>query len=239
MPLAVDASSPTRVTGIGTAGLNGTTATFDPPASTLVACCSGDGTSAWSFTMSNNGAALTWNSIGLRNNADTGGQSGVAQALWADLPAARTGMTVTYTYGTNNDSSMKLYVVTGVDAVTAIGGNTEGSSTTATTATTAYTSQVASSLGFVVFNDFNANTFTASSDTTMDTGTIAGQITYGSGYKSLGAAGSSVTHNLQLAGASTTNYVVFEIRPGAGGGGAAVPWPSPLNRVPINRASLW
>jgi hypothetical protein len=239
MALAVDASTPTRVTGVGTAGLNGTTASFNPPAATLIACCSGDGTAAWSFTISNNGAALTWNTIALRNNADTGGLSGVTQAFWADLPTARTGMTVTYTYATNNDSSMKLYVVTGTDTATPTGGVTEGSSSTANTTTTAYTSTAANSLSFVVFNDFNAAAFTASSDSTMDTGTISGQITFGSGYKSVVASGSSVTHNIQMAATPALNWVAFEIKAAAGGAAPLRP-PGPrtlLQAVP--RSIYW
>lgn len=213
MAIAIDGSTPLRVTGTGAAGLTQTTAAFNPPASILLACLSGDGPTSNSFTMSNNGAALTWTQIALRNSADASSQSGVAQGSYAVLTAGRTGMTVTYTFGEANDTSMKLYVVTGFDTATPIGGSAEGSATVTNITTASYTSQVAGSYGFVVFNDFNAGAFTSSSDSTMDTGTISTQITYGAGYKTIPSAGASVTHNIQLGGTPVVNYVLFEVRP--------------------------
>jgi hypothetical protein len=239
MALAIDASTPSRVTGTGATGLTGTTAAFNPPASALVACCSGDGAPANTFSMTNNGAALTWAEIATRNSGDTGGSSGVAAAFYALLGASRTAMTVTYNYSSSNDSSMKLYVVTGADTSTPLGANTEGSSSSATTTTTAYTSTAANSFSFVVFNDFNAVAYSGSSDTTMDTGIIAGQISFGSGYKSLGAAGSSVTHNIQMASAPILNWVAFEIKP-VGGAAPSLRPPGPrtlLQAVP--RSTYW
>jgi hypothetical protein len=211
--LAVDASSPARVDKPGTGSAVATTAAFDPPAGVLVACCSGDG-DAQSFTMTNNGSALTWVEIGLRNSADPGGLSSAAQAFYAVLSAGRTGTTVTATYTQANDTSFKVYVVTGADAADPLGGVAEGSTTTQNFTTTAFTAESASSLGFIVLCDFDALGSATATSTTMDASTISGQISSASGYKTLGAAGSSSSFDVTAGGAApTVNYVTFEIEP--------------------------
>jgi hypothetical protein len=214
--LAVDASTPARVDKPGTGATAATTATFDPPAGLLVVCCAGDGT-AQTFTITNNGSALTWTEIGLRNSSDVGGQSSTAQAFYSVLTAGRTGMTVTATYTQANDTSFKVYVLTGADAADPLGGTSEGSTTSASFTTASFTTESANSLGFVALCDFDATGSASATGTTMDAGTIAGQISFASGYKTLGSAGSSASFDVTMPGAPTLNYVTFEIEADAGG----------------------
>lgn len=216
MALTVDASTPARVDKAGTGSAVSTTATFDPPAALLVACCSGDG-SAQTFTMTNNGTGLTWTEIRLRNSADPGGESSTAQAFQAVLTAARTGMTVTATYTQANDTSFKVYVITGADAADPVGGTAEGSTIGSPFTTASFTTESGSSLGFIVLCDFDALGVISATGTTMDTSTITGQITAASGYKTLGAAGFSASFDVTAGGAAPTlNYVTFEIEPAGG-----------------------
>lgn len=232
MALAVDGSSPVRTVKAGTASAVATSAAFDPPANAIiVVCCSGDAPTAQSWTITNNGAALTWIEAGRRSPGDPGATNSNSQAFYAILGAARTGMTITATYTQANDTSFKIYVVTGANQTDPLGGGTEGSSTTASFSTTAYTSEADGSLGFVVFTDYNATTFNGSSDTTFDAGVISGQISYGSGYEPIPAAGSSITHNIQMSGAPMLNWCSFEILPESGGGGEP-PGPSEL-MIPV------
>lgn len=215
MALAVDASSPARATGATTNGTTTiTTVTFDPPASVLVATCQANarnasgGTGAGTGAITNNSTALTWTTVGERNVADSGGLSGYAGIFVAPLTAGRTGMTVTLTmtgvggFPNNiNTPTIKLYVVTGADLVTPVGGSAEGSSTTNNLTTTGFTTVGASSLGFVSGCDWNALGTPVSSDCTADGGGAAGvSISYVSGYKVLGGAGSSATFNLDAGG---------------------------------------
>jgi hypothetical protein len=80
MPVAVDASSPARVTGATTDGtLAVTTGTFSPPAAVLVATaqCNARFSTGAQGTITNNGTALTWTKVG-EVSFDTGGQNGYA-----------------------------------------------------------------------------------------------------------------------------------------------------------------
>jgi hypothetical protein len=231
MAVTIDASTPARVTGQQVV----TTATFDPPAGVLVFCASGDDiTRTW--TVTNNGTALTWTTIANRNSGDSGGVNGNVQASYAVLPSARTGMTVTGTYSVVNDSSVKVYVVTGADTASPIGAGAEGSNSATPITTTAYTSQAAG-LSFVAYNDYNATGAPTSSDTTLDANTVAGQISFASGYKTIGSVGASVTHNIQAPAAPLANWVSFEIKPAAGG--LPPGYPLVVNRAALIRANYW
>jgi hypothetical protein len=222
----VDASTPSRVDKSGTASAVSTTAAFNPPdSSILLFCGSGDGTGQ-SFAVSNNSTALTWVEVGLRNTGDAGGSNGTAHMFYAVLATGRTGMTVTGTYSQANDTSFKLYVITGADTGTPIGGQAEGSNNATSTTTTAYTSQVAGSLGFVVCNDFNAVGPPTSSDTTLDAGDIPTQISYAAGYKAISSAAASVTHTITSPASALLNWVTAEVR------ATSVP-AGPAPRVPI------
>lgn len=213
--IAVDPSTPARVTKSGTASAVSTSAAFDPPASLLLFCGSGD-LFGHSFTVSNSGTALTWTDIGIRNTGDSGGLNGTAQMAYAVLDTERVGMTVTATYSTANDTSFKLYVISGFDTDDPIGGQTEFSNTTTVVNTAVYATypaQVAGSLAFIVLNDYNATGVMTSSDTTLDSGHISSQISFGSGYKSVGAVDEGVTHIITAGGNNPLlNWVAAEIR---------------------------
>lgn len=227
MAAVIDASSPARVDKAGGASAVSTTTSFDPPSnSVLLFCGSGDGVGQ-SFTISNSDAALTWVDIGLRNTGDSGGFNGTAHMLYAVLDAGRTGMTVTATYSTSDDTSFKLYVVTGADTADPIGGTAEGSHFSTDVTTAAYTSEVAGSLGFIVTNDYNASGTPTSSDTTLDAGTFATQISYAAGYKPIASAGDSVTHSITIPQVPLMNWVAAEVRAGS------VSPPTVTLRVPI------
>lgn len=210
MPLVVDASTPARVNK-PSGGPTSVTASFNPPTdSVLVFCGSGDGETN-SFTVSNNDATLEWARIAIRNATE--GINGCVDMQYTALNAARTGMTVTADFTDGNDTSFKVYVLTGADLSDILGGFNEGSTQVASVNTAAYTSEAADSLSVMVFNDYNANTSPTSSDSTIETGGVSGQITSGSAYKTIDASGMSVTHQLTVGGTPTNiNYITAEFR---------------------------
>lgn len=211
--IGIDASTPARVTS--TTG-PATTAAFNPPACILVAIVGGDtptNTSA-TFTMSNNGTALTWNTIQQRNFADTGGLFGVCAAFYAVLSSARTGMTVTATFSITNDCTLKVYCLTGANMTAPLGGSAEGSIAADNVTTTGFTIAGNRSLGFIGAHDWNFNGAPTSFDATLDTYHVASQMSGASGYKSIADAGLAATFNINALGTTGAqwNWVAFEIK---------------------------
>lgn len=211
MPAAVDSSSPARVTNTGTTGVV-TTAAFSPPACILVVVTGKD--SGTNVTITNTGPALTWLDIGNRDVGDTGGNRGGVNADYAILSAPATDMTVTATLGDTQQLSAKVYVITDADTADPIGGYAEGSNVLASFTTDAFTTEVANSLGFFGLNDWTPRGTVSSSDTTFDGYLTSGQQGGGSGYKTLGAAATSATFNVSIAGTSApeNNWLSFEVR---------------------------
>ncbi|MBO0884002.1 MAG: hypothetical protein J2P17_27450 [Mycobacterium sp.] len=217
MAIAVDSSTPAsfKLSSSDSAS-SVTTNSFNPPANSLilvaVGCNSASG-STRTVTISNNSTALTWQQIGIRNAADSGGLDGFAGLWCAPLLTARTGMTVTATPNNSTSSTCAIepYVLTGVDLTTPVGSVAEGSFTASTTAGT-LVSQKASSLGIIVVNQWSYSTgIPTSSSTTNKTYDAGSHICGFAGYKTLGAAGSNGTFS--LSGGGTCDWVAAEIRP--------------------------
>src|SRR5689334_11651507 len=109
MALALDASSPARVTGTANPT---TTAAFDPPANSLLfAICQAD----QSNTFAVSGGGLTWSSVVARNVG--GGTDGATAVFWAYNTNAQTGITVTSTRtGSFTAHSLRVLVFTGAES---------------------------------------------------------------------------------------------------------------------------
>lgn len=237
MAIAVDASTPARANGTFS-GTTATTASFSPPDSVIVACtaCNSTAGTGATFTMSNNGAALTWVPIFLRNRADASGLDGAAAGFYALVPGGRAGLTVTATSAnTGVEPTVKAYVLTGVDTASVVGGQAEGSSSSTTAFTsTNFTIARDGSLLFCACSQFAKAAGQTSSDLTADTRTGTGMGAM-SGFKALGAAGGSGNCNINPGGSpSTTDWGTFEIQ-----ASLAVPAPPPLTvpRARLIRAS--
>lgn len=217
MPLAV-ASTTARVNATTAAA---TSAAFSPAAQTVIVAivhANSPTTGTVTCTISNNGAALSWVSGTLANYA-TVTRPGGTFIFVAPCPTARTGLTVTATTSGNNVSpdtftSIKTWVVTGADLADPIGGVNRGGSATNNLTTTGFATEGAASLGFFGGTDWNAAGAVTSADLTGD-GFVNTDILVGfSGYKTLGAAGSSATANFDSAGtaASAWTWAGVEIR---------------------------
>lgn len=223
MALAVT-TSPALVVGGATSA---TTASFDAPAGSLLVAVLGHnhyGTTTYTgstWTMSNSGAALTWTLGVKRNNADRSAAAAGAAVYTAPVASARSAMTATASIsaaaGTVDTPVLSLYVATGADLTTPVGATGGGFSTTNNLTTTGVTLQQAGSLLLVSGMDYSASGTPTSSDLTIRAGTSAGAMSYETGYKSGGAAGSSATGNLDGAGTGAVNWtwVSAEIRAAA------------------------
>lgn len=212
MPIAIDPSTPARVSQATSA--SAVTASFTPPDNSILVCTltGNDAGGAANTSVTNSGTALTWNLVQMRNRGDSGGQAGVASMYWALLATSRA-LTVTGSTSSLGISN-KVLVLTGVDLLSPLGGNAEGSSTaTSSFSTTGFTIARDNSLGIVVASQWtSARGIPTSSDTTGEGGAPGGFCGY-TGTKALGAAGGSATFNLNGNGSpSTINWVTAEFQ---------------------------
>jgi hypothetical protein len=235
--IAIDASSP-PVVGGSTAALQ--TAAFSPPAgSVLVVCIHGYPKRTWTIT--NTGPTLTWSTVFQNQSPSTPGPA--VSAFQSVLTGGATNMAVTATGTLTNDFAVKLYVVTGADTATPVGASNTGNGDTTDTIAKSITPQVANSMGFVVAEvGFSVPAgATTSPDTTFDAYDVFQNVNGGSGYRLMGAAGSTQTFTVDAPGTGTTNnwgWGVFEIR-----SAPVVVTPAPASidthMTARPRASLW
>lgn len=237
MAIAIDASTPVRASA--TAALTTTTASFTAPSGAVLVACVSSNTSAGgnpTLTVTDSGG-LTWTARVTRLQSQGGGSTGGTSAIWTAVTATSAARTVTATAsgtGTAVGISVKCYVVTGGDTTTPNGATASGASQVNNTTTTAYVSTVNNSRGFVAATDWN----TLGAPTSTDTGdgaNVTGDVSVLSAFKAADTAtsGTSVTFNLDAAGASIPDWTwaSLEIRPGAGAP-AAVPY-APRQQFPL------
>lgn len=236
MAIAIDSSSPAIVTASGTA--QATTASFNPPARSLLVACS-----SWEQGVQNTAAitmscpagnTLTWTLRARRDGADSGAQGGTAVIYTAPNPTAQTGVTVRATSAQSADNGgLKVFVVTGADLDNApVGATGEGSSTTDNVSPTVYTSTADNSRCIGMANDWTA----AGNPTTTDTGfayTVSSRTCGIALYKTAdtATAGTSVSMNINSAGSTPQwNWVAIEVLP--------APDLSFVRAVVVNQAAL-
>lgn len=222
----VDPSSPPMVVG---AEQTVTTGAFDPPAdSVLVAVVAHNhyGTTTYNgstWTISNNGTALTWELAVKRNNQDRGAAAAGAAIYVANLGAARTAMTVTAsvvgTSGTADNPVLSLYVVRDADLADIIGAVSGGfsSSNTASLTTPGFAVEAADSLMIFGAVDYSASGPPTAPGMSIRNGTTASVISYLSGFEdgpTTAETSASATFN-SASGSANWTWVGIEIRPGA------------------------
>lgn len=224
MAIAIDASSPIRFTGTPANNVDITSASFTPPAgSVLVVCVSADTNgNTDNITISVSGSSLTWTN---RVERDPGDSSLASHAsIWTAVQPSSVSMTVSVRRTAGNGStgriSVKVYVVTGADTTTPNGAVGENNSTTNNITPNAYTSTVNNSRGFGCATDWNQLGTPTSTDT-EDGADYSGAISVISLFKAADTAtsGTTVTMNFDAGGTGTAewNWVALEILPGAGG----------------------
>lgn len=236
MALAIDASTPAVVTQTNGAVATVTTASFTPPANSLLlirwAANSDGGTNPSTPTITDSlGAHLTYTLIDWESRANSPARDGQAAQWWAAVGSSAA-MTVTVTSGvavlTNRQAALHVTVLTGQDAVP-IGAHGKAGSTSTASIAQPYTAQATSGWGFIAISDWDdKGAETAGSGCTLTnggSGSIPGQISYGFLRRTLAddSNGVSNTLNVTLPGGSSTNlsWVYAEVLPAGGGGGGS------------------
>lgn len=201
MAIDIHVSSPAGVNRafIGSGAL--TTATFSPPAgSLLVAVVSAED----AVTLANSGTARTW-------TKRVGGALAGTSIWTAPNPTALTNITVT---ATTAGGGLKVYVVTGQHTTSPIGTTGTGDTTVNNATVTGYTSTAAGSRGFCAAIEVNNRGLPASTDD---------EYAYNQDLDGLcivkaantGTTSTAVTFNLDAAGSSVADWVwaALEILP--------------------------
>ena len=223
--LLIHPSSPARVAGVPALNGNVTTASFTPPASSLllVMVSSDCGSTTGDIDVGvSDSTTQTWTQIVSRDPGEDAGAEGGHASAWYALKATSQPMTVSVrrTVAPScpaDDLSFKVYVVTGHSTSSPIGASGEGSSVTNNFTPTIYTSTVNNSLGFGVATDWNALGLPSSTDT-EHAAHYSGSISVLSAYKAsaLSPPGTAVPTNFDAFGTSAAgwNWVGFEVKPG-------------------------
>jgi hypothetical protein len=212
-------------------GTSVTTGTFDTNVGDLLVLCGNadENTGSATWTLTDNQGNLTYTLIVERGNTEAG--QGACAGWYHANGSNRTGMTITLAVGGDGDSpSLKVYLVAGYDSVTPVGANNEGDLTTDPQDTTAITSQTDGGIFFANWTDWNQTGVPTSSDLTVAGFDTAGDISGGSGYKTISGVGTSVTGNINSGATPSGNWVSFEVR-NAGAG----PWLPQTSFVPTTR----
>ncbi len=214
----VSASSPVRVNDNVVANVDVTTASFTPPAnSILVVTVNIDATGAGDYNVVVTSApAVAFTTNVERNRTESGG--GYA-GIFTGVKTTSEPMTVSVRR-TNGAAfieklSVKVYVVTGGNTTTPVGAVGEGNSAVDNFTASAYTSTVNNSLAFGTATDFSAQGLPSSTDI-EDAAHFPGAISVLSVYKSsvTTPVGTAVTLNFDAgASAPSWKWVAAEISP--------------------------
>lgn len=228
MALAVDASSPIRFTGTPAGGGTITSASFTPPAGSIIVVTvqsdTDDAGTGTTFAYSDSVDGTTgWGERIKRDDADD--SNGGAVSIGTKVVGASVAMTVTVTRsgsdGSTNRVSAKAYVVTGQNSSDPLGAVGEASVTTNNTTPTILTTEQDNSLIFVSVSDWNQLGSPASSDGIEDSADYSGAISVMSMYEAQTTAGAK-TMNIDFGGTGSAagKWVGLEIIEEAGGAAA-------------------
>jgi hypothetical protein len=214
--LAIDASSPATATAnTGAATQTATTASFTPPANSLLVVlaaldATASGTPAATVT-DNLGGHLTYTQRVFSNRGDSPVADGAA-IIWTAPVVTSSAMTVSVANtggGIASDLAVRVMVITdGSGATPGVGAVAKVASTSTTSLAASYTATGTNSWGFAVANDWKATgsmTAGGTGNTLTDTGTFAGNISYGFVRRTTPDGVGGVTTTLTLnPGASST-----------------------------------
>jgi hypothetical protein len=224
--LLVDASSPARFSGTPANGVNIASASFTPPAgSILEQHINGDSTVASSTAVSDS-TGLTWTLKKFQQPASNHGYS----AIWTAVQPTSTAMTVSCQRVTGDKAriSCKCYVLTGGDTITPAGNTGGGESTTNAISPTLYTSSAANSLPTYCGTDWTQRGVPTSTDT-EDAADYAGTVSVMSAYGvATAGSGATIAGNLDAFGTSAADWswAAVEIKPAAVAGSLPLLSPS-------------
>lgn len=228
MALAIDSSSPALATNTNDATIALTTASFNPPAgSLLVIRWSGNslnGVTPTAPTITDNLGAgtLTYTQVSYRSRANDLSSNGQNATWWAVVGAGGS-MTVTVNNNAGSggrSAALEVIVLTGQDPVDPIGAGGGATSTSAGSIAQSYTAESTGGWGFLSVCDWDdLGAMTAGSGCTFATGgtaSLPGQISYGFASRTSADDVNGVSNSLNVTiGGTSTNlqYTWVEVNP--------------------------
>jgi hypothetical protein len=231
--LAIDASSPAKVEQPDGTNAVITTASFTPPAGSLLlirwSCDDSGGFPSAPSITDNLGVHLTYTRSDWQSLNDPATAHGQA-AAWTAPVASSAAMTVSVTSGAGSGgriAAMQVTVITGADTVTPVGAHGKSGSTSASSIAQSYTAQATNGWGFIAVADYAAvGTPSAGTGCSSDSaGNITSDLCYGFMRRTTAddTNGGSNTLNVTLPGTSVAlNWVYLEIMPAATA--TSIPW---------------
>lgn len=230
MAIAIDGSGPAIATQTNGATATVTTASFTPPAGSLLligwAGNSAPGVDPGSPSITDNlGAHLSYSLSDWSHLADSPTADGQA-ALWTAAVGTSSAMTVTVTNAAssgNRQAALKVWVLTGADTV--VGAHGKSGSISAASIAQNYTAQATGGWGFIADDDWDVKGAQSAgtgctSDGSADVGTA---ITYGFMRRTTAddVNGNSNTLNVTIPATSTgLRWAYIEIKPAT----STIPW---------------
>lgn len=245
MALAIDVSTPAL--GTANSGNVASTGSFTPPAgAVLVAVAYHDtvGGNTTNTSIVTDSQTLAWTIRATRNRADAGGQNGQVQISTA-VVGSSTAMTVTTT-GTNCGGAAGIYVLvmTGADTTTPMDATPTEGSNTAGVISLAITTVTDLAWCFLAATDWNvaANMTAGTSQTAVvSTGIGAGpdmRVYVGRQNAVTSPAGAVTMSTASPTSGNTNNYIVFAVRPAAGGSSTNAPAENATGTGAANAATI-
>jgi hypothetical protein len=245
--LAIDASTPAIAVQATGATATVTTASFTPPAGSLLviqyAANTIDPTSPATPTITDSlGTPLTYTLQDFSARADTPAADGQA-ATWTAPVASSTAMTVTVTNqaaSPNRHAALRVRVLTGQHA-SPVGAHGKSGSISASSIAQNYTAQATGGWGFIGVIDWSATgAMTAGTGCTVEGSANVGapDITYGFARRTSAddVNGNTNTLNVTLGGASTSvRWTYIEILPDV----ASIPYAPPRSAVTRDPGEAW
>lgn len=227
MALAIDASSPAVATTTNTSTTTVVTASFTPPANSLLYLRwtwnsqGGDTPAAPSIT-DNLAGHLTYTLLDHQSHSNSPTRDGQA-AHWSANVLSSAAMTVTVTSGTgtnNQTGALWARVFTDGGNLPTIGAHGKSGSASASSIAQNFTGTAANSWGMIAVCDWDAlGNMTAGTGCTLEsTGSPGGQTSYGMARRTSadGTNGGTTTLNISPNGTSTNlSWVYAEIKPAA------------------------
>lgn len=231
MALAIDASTPAIAVQTNNATTTVTTASFTPPANSLLYI-------RWSWntvtggtpstpTIADNlgGGALSYTLIDHVSRADSPACNGQAAHWWAVSNGSAMTITVTAVNSGLQGGAVSVTVLTGQHPTTPIGAHGKAASTSAASIAQNYTAQGTNSLGFIGVSDWDTlGAETAGTGCTLTnggSGSAGSEISYGFIRRTTadGVAGNNNTLNVTIPGTSANlHWVYAEILESPAGG---------------------
>ena len=234
MAIAVHSSSPAQAVSASNTSANVTTASFSPPADSVLVCLiDGNSTTTRSYTVANSGTARSWTKAVQWDYSSADGASiGSAAAIYYAVNAsAQTNITVTVTPNNATDSrtGIRVLVLTGVNTTGPLGATGGVTNNGVAAASKSLTATATGSLSVACGTDWWITGAPTSSDLSGLTTFTNADISGGFGYRTMPSSGTSYPHTFTWPSSAAHGHMAAAefLAATTGAGLTATPGPDP------------